>query len=199
MRKFNVGDKVIPISKTDSFSPNLKQSGAWRRAQSINQPFLYVTSNSEDDDEYLCRDTMEINQGDYFCERDLVLYDENTFHYGDIVQVRDNECDSWAERCFITKIPNNMYPYICVGDGLDMDNYKIFLRGGEKFSTALWRYCQKKQIPQWKPTFIGLNENHTAEILENKVKVGCQEFSFDAIHTLYNEVIKAENFSKENS
>lgn len=40
-----------------------------------------------------------------------------------------------------------------------------------------WRKCQ--------PAKVKLNDEYTAEILDGKVKVGCQYFTFEAIEELY--------------
>lgn len=50
-------------------------------------------------------------------------------------------------------------------------------------------------------TKLKLNSSYTAEILENKVRVGCQEFSFDIIEELYSLIQKkksAKTSSKKN-
>lgn len=45
-----------------------------------------------------------------------------------------------------------------------------------------WNKCQ--------PAKVKLNNEYTAEILDGKVKVGCQYFTFEAIEELYNATKK---------
>lgn len=74
--KYNVGDKVIAISKS-VFTNELEKSPNWRKALSNNQPFLFIAKkNAPYDDErcYVCSWKENIDSGDYFAEKDLILY-----------------------------------------------------------------------------------------------------------------------------
>lgn len=73
MRKFDIGDKVVPIDKT--VGSTLDYSVNWSKAQDKNQPFLYVNS-FEGTSGYACG--FSNLSGDFFNEDDLVLYEENT-------------------------------------------------------------------------------------------------------------------------
>lgn len=75
-KKFKVGDKVVPMKK--SVWGDLSESSAWSQAQSVNQPFLYVTKigGSESPDHIVC-DSYMSDSGDYFLEEDLEFYVTN--------------------------------------------------------------------------------------------------------------------------
>lgn len=75
MTKFNIGDKVVPISK--SVCGSLGSSNVWLRAQEKKQGFIYVNSYETNGD-VTCSDELDYNSGDFFTESDLVLYSENT-------------------------------------------------------------------------------------------------------------------------
>lgn len=69
--KFNIGDKVVPVSKT--VWGCLDSSVEWHKAKEVNQPYLYV--NKVEGDTILCyHKDVEYSTGDYFAEKDLVLY-----------------------------------------------------------------------------------------------------------------------------
>lgn len=72
MSKFKIGDKVVPKSK--SYGCSLKSSNAWINSQKMDQPFLYVVMVGEY--KYSCDETKGNITGDYFKEKDLVLYKE---------------------------------------------------------------------------------------------------------------------------
>ena len=71
-KKFNIGDKVIPLTKT-TWS-GLEDSQCWKRAKEKSQGFLYVNSY-ESDGTLTCGDNKG-SSGDFFKESDLVLYTE---------------------------------------------------------------------------------------------------------------------------
>lgn len=73
MSKFKIGDKVVPVSK--SYWGGLEESIEWEKAQEKNQQFLFV--NSFDGVKILCHyKKTNISTGDFFLEKDLVLYEE---------------------------------------------------------------------------------------------------------------------------
>ncbi|TKI53134.1 hypothetical protein FC756_25655, partial [Lysinibacillus mangiferihumi] len=77
MTKFNVGDKVVPISKTVGGYGRLEESCAWNRVKSNKKPFLYVTGFEENDKFYICG--VEEGRGiDFFNESDLIPYKKET-------------------------------------------------------------------------------------------------------------------------
>lgn len=79
MTKFNVGDKVVPISKTVDWNTlnrvkdHLNESGTWNRALSNEQPYLYVNSIDKFRNLYICSNECG-GGGDYFHESDLTPY-----------------------------------------------------------------------------------------------------------------------------
>ena len=78
VRKFKVGDKVVPVDKT--VWGDLSQSGSWKKAQAKNQPFLFVNvvgyvRQGGEIVPYLCSDIIK-QSGDYFNESDLIPYVE---------------------------------------------------------------------------------------------------------------------------
>ena len=74
MTKFNVGDKVVPISKTVKGFDNLKNSTNWNKAQEVNQPFLYIQYFDGDVNAYVCNLNKAEGGGCYFNESDLIPY-----------------------------------------------------------------------------------------------------------------------------
>lgn len=73
---FNIGDKVVPHTKTRL--GKLEDSNMWRRAQEINQPFLYV--QRVDRTLVVCSLNEEDDGGDHFSKSDLTLYIEHDLH-----------------------------------------------------------------------------------------------------------------------
>lgn len=79
MTKFNIGDKVIPISKTvdwntlNRVTDHLDKSGVWNRASGNEQTFLYVSSIDKFRNLYICSNEQD-GDGDYFHESDLIPY-----------------------------------------------------------------------------------------------------------------------------
>lgn len=79
MTKFNVGDKVVPISKTVDWNTlnrvkdHLNESGTWNRALSNEQTYLYVNSIDRFNNLYICSNEQG-GGGDYFHESDLTPY-----------------------------------------------------------------------------------------------------------------------------
>lgn len=72
--KFSVNDKVVPISKSESFygRSGLNDSVVWQAAKNLKQPFLYVRTY-EGHDIYLCSEKPD-GTGDYFLGSDLIPY-----------------------------------------------------------------------------------------------------------------------------
>ncbi|MEA0564556.1 hypothetical protein [Lysinibacillus irui] len=79
MTKFNVGDKVVPLSKTvdwdtlNRVKDHLDESGTWNRALSNEQTFLYVNRIDKFRNLYICSNECG-GGGDYFHESDLTPY-----------------------------------------------------------------------------------------------------------------------------
>lgn len=79
MTKFNVGDKVVPISKTVDWNTlnrttnHLDKSSAWNKALENEQKYLYVNIIDEIRNLYTCSNE-PYGGGDYFHESDLTLY-----------------------------------------------------------------------------------------------------------------------------
>lgn len=193
--KFQKGDKVAPISK--SYSGPLSSSGIWKHAQEIRQKFLYVNNfKTEEGRNVIVCSYNPDEGGDYFMEEDLIFYVDmnDTFELGEIVEIRLDPSDVWAKRIFIAKIPNSEAPFLCVANGLDSLDARGFA-AGKKFGTNAWKECRK--VPKWEPKTMELNDEYQAIIYEHIVKVGCQTFSFEAIHALNENVLKAEKHNKE--
>ena len=77
MRKFNVGDKVVPLSK--SVWGCLEESGIWRKAREKEQGFLYITGYENELDCFVCNvENNGYSSGDFFKAFDLVPYTEET-------------------------------------------------------------------------------------------------------------------------
>ena len=75
MKKFNIGDKVVPLSK--SLWGTLEESSVWSRAKEKNQDFIYVTGYEADEDYLICNENMLTHPtGDFFKEHDLIPYTE---------------------------------------------------------------------------------------------------------------------------
>lgn len=80
LEDLKVGDKVVPLSHTirdrETFDWNVKpaeHSVAWRAAQRMEQPFLYVISIDSRKEVVLCN-SKNARGGDYFKEWDLEPY-----------------------------------------------------------------------------------------------------------------------------
>lgn len=75
MRKFNNGDKVVPFQKTVKGYRDLNGSGAWKRAQILEQEYLFVVDWDEEDNCYILHEYKDRSyNGDFFNEEDLYLY-----------------------------------------------------------------------------------------------------------------------------
>jgi len=77
---------------------------------------------------------------------------------------------------------------------LSFNNKEICGNGGNYGSSSkdwitfeqFFEYCDNWKDSQ--PVKIKLNSEYSAEIINGKVKVGCQTFEFDAIEKLYNAI-----------
>ncbi|MGG4105228.1 hypothetical protein AAXB25_15025 [Paenibacillus lautus] len=72
--RFTEGQKVVPIRK--SVGKPLESSIVWKEAKASKQPFLFVSYYDHDLDRYVCSNIIEIKDGDFFTEYDLVPYEE---------------------------------------------------------------------------------------------------------------------------
>lgn len=79
MTKFNVGDKVVPISKTVDWNTlnrttnHLDKSSAWNEALENEQKYLYVNNIDKFRNIFTCSNEPD-GSGDYFHESDLTPY-----------------------------------------------------------------------------------------------------------------------------
>lgn len=79
MTKFNVGDKVVPISKTVDWNTlnrttnHLDKSSAWNKALENEQKYLYVNIIDKIRNLYTCSNE-PYGGGDYFHESDLIPF-----------------------------------------------------------------------------------------------------------------------------
>lgn len=86
-------------------------------------------------------------------------------------------------------------PYRCITE----EDAEKYLRGKSGCDTSGWAYAVPvPEKPEWTPVEVTLNDNHTATVYENIVRVGCQAFTFESIKSLYEAVVKAEEFTKAN-
>lgn len=80
--KYNIGDKVVPVGKTNSSGyRNLKNSYVWNMAKKIKQKFLYVTAVNliiitGETVPYQLSHLKDSTTGDFFNESDLKPYVE---------------------------------------------------------------------------------------------------------------------------
>lgn len=189
MEKFEIGQKVVPISK--SYGDPLDKSNAWKNAKHDNQPFLYVvnTKISMDVGEVILCSNISTGTGDYFLEKDLVPYEEE-FKYGETIEVYDSDCDKWVERIFVAKTETSPPKYICVYGNVTDENAKC-VKNGKTAGVHLcfWEKCRKISFI---PVQFPLNIDHMAVIHESHIKVGCQTFGFDIVEKLYEEIQKVK-------
>lgn len=83
LEDIEVGMKVVPVSKTivlrdgEPSVRDVKSSNAYRVAQSIGQPYLYVIAVDSRRERILCN-IRPVRGGDYFKEYDLEPWVENS-------------------------------------------------------------------------------------------------------------------------
>lgn len=163
-----IGDKVVPINKT--FMGPLDRSNMWRKACVKAQPFLYLVEKKKSN-LWICHYNEGNEGGDYFVESDLVPYTPEKemlpFKRGDIVEVTNDLDIPWSKRVFVAYVEGSTYPYVCVTDNLNSPEVKKF-KAGEPFNSTTWKYCCKEI------TTVKLNEECSAEILGDSIRVGCQ-------------------------
>jgi hypothetical protein len=70
-KKYQYGDKVVPISKTVGTS--LSSCIAWKTAKEMGQPYLYVVGYSDIDDAYRCAEDHTLRTN-LFSKDDLIPY-----------------------------------------------------------------------------------------------------------------------------
>lgn len=187
IKEIEIGMKVVPICKTKGTCEyGLESSGNWTSAKRKNQPFLYV--NEIRLDTIVCGYT-EWNGGDYFAPDDLISYEEEMFTHGEKVLVRDNDNERWQERIFIKHIDidNLTYSYGCVSNSTESE-----FKNNRPFDLTLWKYCKKIK----KSIEVKLNNEYTAIVNENSVKVECQTFTLEKIEELC-EIIKSVKNKKK--
>jgi predicted nucleic acid-binding Zn-ribbon protein len=93
MSKFQVGQKVVPVSK--SVWGQLNESTVWKEAQ--GQGFMFINGFDHEENAYVCGSENSELDGDFFLESDLIPYVENKFKVGDKVRRKDGECFSNGE------------------------------------------------------------------------------------------------------
>lgn len=176
MGKFNIGDKVVPISK--SVYGSLDQSTNWKEAQKINQPFLYLNE--------ICGSTLtcgyRTSNGDYFLELDLIPYEEK-LKKGDVCYVSNESIEDARQQ----KTKRTFFGYL--------EEHTLFLTSSDTLDRVLtgfvkWKYYEK--VPD-KPKSINvkLTSDYTAEVFADRIVVGCQTIPIsklseinDAVQTL---------------
>jgi len=113
MSKFEVGDRVIPRSKSTGVS--FKNSNALGAAKRINQPFLFVIGFFETKIE--CGANIASKIGDYFLESDLIPYEDQpvkTQEHEEAVQMtyKCTVCGD-SDPCYLQFAPCPKKPSLC--------------------------------------------------------------------------------------
>ena len=181
MKKYAIGNKVVPISKTVDGYSGLHTSAMWTRAKEANQPFLYITSINPKYGDYSAGVTMI--SGDYFMEDDFVPYNEK-FEEGEIVLVKNTLEDDWVERIYVTETVKNK-TYICVTDSIDSCNAKSY-NNAERYSVVNWNYISKLE----KIKNVVINKTYTAQISKGSIVVGCQTIPIEKVKEILDEYNK---------
>lgn len=117
---------------------------------------------------------------------------ENNFKRGQIVEVRDSDSQDWHTAIYVGHIPNINYPYFVVGieNPSEKDIQEVINTSDLEIDS--WVQCRRKSV--FSPISIKLTNNYTANVEKETVKVGCTQFSFDAIAKLYEATLVAKNF-----
>lgn len=78
--KYNIGQKVVPVSKTVDGWSSLNESSAWIYAKQKGQPYLYVVDYDVAVGAYVLSDSIEDDSGEYFNESDIKPFIESNFY-----------------------------------------------------------------------------------------------------------------------
>lgn len=73
--KLIVGEKYVPLKKT--IFGSLDNSGVWKRAKEIGQPYLFFIGKDKDGDHIFSEILNKENTGDFFNPEDVIPYNEN--------------------------------------------------------------------------------------------------------------------------
>jgi hypothetical protein len=84
-------------------------------------------------------------------------------------------CKEWKPKDLISKF-----------DTINIQFRKLFPEATALIYPTVKNLCE----PEFKPVEVKLNNDYTATINETSVKVGCQEFSFEKVEELNNEIKK---------
>lgn len=72
--KFQINDKVVPISKTVPGYGELNESNNWKYALQNRRPYLFIAYFCKDTNAYVCSREANSKWGDYFNAADLIPY-----------------------------------------------------------------------------------------------------------------------------
>lgn len=121
MRKFKIGDKVIPIDKTVEGWCTLKESKVWKKYKSI-QGYLVINEWNKDKNCWACGSGGGCD-GDFFNESDLIPYQDSfTLPKSWYVRVDENNKDILGKWRFKRSIPASFRAGCIVG--IDENNSK---------------------------------------------------------------------------
>lgn len=84
-RKFEIGQKVVPVSKSVYGYGDLESSGVWKSNKS--KGFMYVAEYRND--YIVCTREDDFDGGDYFKESDLVPYEETEVGIAKVITVEE--------------------------------------------------------------------------------------------------------------
>jgi hypothetical protein len=206
-RKFKVGDKVVVVDKTigDSFSWN------WDKARD-SQGFLYVNESNfkctiNGMVPYVCGER-QIG-GDYFNESDLIPYVEKQETKKENMSIEEAYIQMQKE-CGIevgdtVKVLRKAKDYemgwsnswVGCMDVLVGETFKVKFSGGGGVQLSN-DYCVPFFVLELvskspKVVKVKLNENHTAEVSKDGIKVGCQTFPIGIVEELEKAIKSLEN------
>ena len=155
--------------------------------------FIRFKKNSKDDFAYfVTEDGKWLHTSNY--DYTIDIYDKRDISYktGDLIEVSHMPLDSYKRCIFMCVDPLNPDNVMCISDSEKIPN-------NTPIHITSWRYHRKITKPVWKPKELKLNNTHTAVVGEDKVKVGCHEFTFETILDLANIVKESIDFKKDNA
>lgn len=106
---------------------------------------IYLRGEDYDqDDKTVCKVLPSVQEATEYLNKviewlDEIFYTQDTLKRGDIVYVRDDECQQYVERIFLTKIEGAVLPYVVVSPGY-AENFKT----GKPFFTINYKYIKKQ-------------------------------------------------------
>jgi hypothetical protein len=185
--KFKVGDKVVPISK--SAGCTFKHSQFKRHGLK----FLYVKSDNDKDCDYLCYKTTQNGDGDFYMEKDLVLYKEE-FKKGDkVVPISKSTGDSWKASVVINDYLASKAKYIYVVDpAYQTVDGQTVISCDNKNSTVGDFFLAKDLIPYVEKS--NKKENNMNKNTKSKIQVGDKVIGANSCLPVKGEVVLIDGY-----